>query len=139
MARRISGSFYDETEELADYITSSWKKNADPPVLDGLFGGKACYRSWADESKPTIALSKMKCFTHFPFLEQLTVRKNKDKKYNSETMHNGEPIDECSKPLCEIKMCRYKKKYIPDPDPVFVACNSYHWAAWGKWTQCDLK
>ena len=51
LARRISGFFYDETEELADYITNQWKKEVNPPVLDGLFGGKACYRSWADTSK----------------------------------------------------------------------------------------
>ena len=42
-----------EAEDLTDFITSHWQKDVIPPVLDGLFGGKACYRSWADKSKPT--------------------------------------------------------------------------------------
>ena len=152
LARRINGAYYDETEEMAEFILSQWQKDVIPPVLDGLFGGKPCSRTWIDKSKGFFLMSisiqrgyifmcifKMVLHCTFTFLEQLTVRKNDDKKFNSKTMHNEEPIDECTKALCEIKVCRYEAKLNPRPAPAFVECKSFHWAAWGKWTQCDLK
>ena len=39
LARRINGAYYDETEEMAEFILSQWQKDVIPPVLDGLFGG----------------------------------------------------------------------------------------------------
>ena len=51
LARRINGAYYDETEEMAEFILSQWQKDVIPPVLDGLFGGKPCSRTWIDKSK----------------------------------------------------------------------------------------
>ena len=66
------------------------------------------------------------------------MRKDDDPKFNSKTMWNEEPIDDCQKAVCEIKICRYEIR-VPETEPVVVACKSYHWAAWARWTQCDLK
>ena len=50
MRRRLMGLYHDETFNLLEMRVSSWKRNANLPTLDGLFGGKACFREWADES-----------------------------------------------------------------------------------------
>merc|ERR1712048_86560 len=117
--RKIRDNHSDDVDLLQRLVSSAWIKDVkNPPNLDGLFGGKACFRKWADKN-------------------QLTVRKKGDKKFNSESMWNEEPIDECTRALCEIKVCRYtvvKKK----PQPGVSVCKSYHWAAWAEWTQCDI-
>lgn len=58
MRRDIKNYYRDDREDLNAQISSRWVKKANPPVLDGLFGGKACYRSWADKSKLNIILSE---------------------------------------------------------------------------------
>ena len=45
------GKYHDETFNLLEMRLSSWKRNAKLPTLDGLFGGAACSREWADKSK----------------------------------------------------------------------------------------
>ena len=57
LARRINGAYYDETEEMAEFILSQWQKDLFPPVLDGLFGGKPCSRTWVDKSKGFFLMS----------------------------------------------------------------------------------
>ena len=51
MRRRLMGLYHDETFNLLEMRVSSWKRSANLPTLDGLFGGKPCFREWADKSK----------------------------------------------------------------------------------------
>ena len=53
-------------------------------------------------------------------------------------MWNEEPIDECTRALCEIKVCRYEIEKL-QPSGGVAVCKSYHWAAWAEWTQCDIQ
>ena len=45
----INAEYANERKELMKFITYEVKKEAIRPVIDGLFGGKACYRT--DKSK----------------------------------------------------------------------------------------
>ena len=56
MRRSLMGKYHDETFNLLEMRVSSWKRSANLPTLDGLFGGKPCFREWADKSKLSLEM-----------------------------------------------------------------------------------
>ena len=50
--RKIRDNYSDDVDLLQRLVSSAWIKDVkNPPNLDGLFGGKACFRKWADKSE----------------------------------------------------------------------------------------
>merc|ERR1711936_1022755 len=120
MRRRVSGRYADETIRLEEMRITSWRRYAKPPILDGLFGGKACHRQYVDK-------------------KQLTVRKDNDAKFDKEKMHNEEPKDETRKFLCKIEMCDVTPETKPPETSGHVPCETTHWGQWAEWTKCDKR
>ena len=57
--RQINRAYSKDAEQLENLMTSRWEKNVIPPNLDGLFGGKACFRKWIDKSKRKVNVQKL--------------------------------------------------------------------------------
>jgi len=116
--REINSLFMDDAEKLPELIMDEGKREAIRPVLDGLFGGKPCFRQWRDK-------------------RQLTVRKDDDPKYDSKKMWNKVPEDRYLDKVCGIKMCIVKHDEKGTEGAITGECKTYDWSRWGEWTQCD--
>ena len=136
MRRRVSGRYADEAIRLEEMRITSWRRYAKPPILDGLFGGKACHRQYVDKSKFYELESTI---TLVVITEQLTVRKDNDAKFDKEKMHNEEPKDETRKFLCKIEMCDVTPETKPPETSGHVPCETTHWGQWAEWTKCDKR
>ena len=105
---------------LLETREETWAK---VPVLDGLYGGKACERP-SDKKK-------------------LTSRKDDDPKFDAAKMHNGRPLDlvisfnQCILPVCTIDMIGWKEPGSSEEDK--TPCEIFLWSKWGEWGACDLK
>ena len=73
-------------------------------------------------------------------LEQLTVRKDNDTKFDPDKMHNELAIDEKREGCCKIEICDVGPDDPPPDAPGSSgACPAHHWSQWGEWTQCDKR
>ena len=72
-------------------------------------------------------------------LEQLTVRRDDDPKYNGENMTNEFPEELFTTfDYCSITICGPVVKEIAGVRTNTGSCASYSWTSWGSWSQCDL-
>merc|ERR1719244_856946 len=107
---------------LLETREETWAK---VPVLDGLYGGKACVRP-SDKKK-------------------LTSRKDDDPKFDAAKMHNARPLDEvisfnrCTLPVCSIDLIGWWKEGGKEEQPPIEPCEILRWTVWGAWGACDLK
>jgi len=115
------GLYNDDMKELIRLMESEIRKYAVVPVLDGLYGGKACQREYYDK-------------------KYLTVRKEGDPKFDDETMTNFAPYDYLrTYKDCKIVICPPRVIIDPEIEPEFPPCEHYSWAAWGEWGKCNKR
>merc|ERR1719431_1232927 len=107
---------------LISLLISNTEKFAKVPVLDGLYGGKACQRKEPDN-------------------KYLSIRQDDDAKFDKNTMTNQYP-KEYSKTydVCHIDICgAISNEFEPGYTPTKIPCQYFSWSEWGNWGKCNIK
>jgi len=118
----LEDRFDDDVKDLVKLLESKTEKLAKVPVLDGLYGGKACQRRTPDN-------------------KYLTIRKDDDPKYDKNTMTNAKPMeysyvyDACHIDICGAISNEFEPGYVPTKIP----CQYFSWSEWGNWGKCNIK
>lgn len=119
LKKEIDNNVDTEKYKIVELLESSQERWAEVPVLDGLYGGKPC-------------VMKNK--------KQLTVRKDKDKKFDKSKMHNKIPKEELWSrfDMCELNICSLPFTEDEKEATVEPVCEIFQWGEWGLWGKCDL-
>lgn len=118
---KVEVLYRKDIRNLKKLLKTETERWAEPPVIDGLYGGKACQRETPDKKK-------------------LTIRKNENEGFDKNTMENGRPREYMvTWNECELKICTPNYQEINDGGNDIKNCEYYGWSKWGDWGQCTKK
>merc|ERR1712042_358209 len=121
MGEKVEVLYRKDIRNLKKLLKTETERWAEPPVIDGLYGGKACQRETPDKKK-------------------LTIRKNENEGFDKNTMENGRPREYMvTWSECELKICTPNYQEINDGGNDIKNCEYYGWSKWGDWGQCTKK
>merc|ERR1719397_287196 len=120
LVRIINRHAQNDLEKLNELTRNEVKREAEVPVLDGLFGGKPCIRTDG---------------------RTLTIRSSIDEKFNRSSQYNRNSWDEINNfGYCPLVMCYpcAKNKAEGGRDLLKKEClGRFIWSTWGEWGACD--